>query len=216
MQSFTHSIMYISVIFLIFAVTHSLCVTNAAKTAAARFLGEGRVKATYRFLFTCFSVVSISAVLFLIRSIPDTPPVLLPFWVKTVFAVFQATGVVILILAIRTINIFEFVGIAQLVSYFRYGKVSGDIEGIQGNSLVTSGIYQITRHPLYLGAFLLVTFNTQPTLNSLTFAVLADLYFIIGAVIEEKRLEEKFGEDYARYKEETSRFIPSVKKLFFL
>ena len=79
-----------------------------------------------------------------------------------------------------------------------------------GGHLVTDGIYSFVRHPQYLG-FLLLTLGmllqwvTIPT--ALMWPVLAVLYHRL-AKEEEKELEERFGEEYLKYKRRVSMFIP--------
>lgn len=202
----------ISFIFIAFAVSHSVLVTDASKKFFAALFGELFVKATYRFLYTCISIVTISIAMFLIAKIPDRPLMVFPLWIKTIFLVLQAIGVVIGILSFRIINLFEFLGIAQLISYFRHKSVSGDIEGIRVNRLIKSGIYGLVRNPLYLAGIMILTFSPYVTRNSLTFAFWADLYFIFGAIIEEKRMIRRFGDEYIRYMKEVPSLIPFLKR----
>lgn len=203
----------ITLIFSLFAVVHSLSVTRLAKQLAVRICGEQQVKGGYRLIFTIISLLSFSAAIFLIRSMADVTLAVLPFGIRVIFIMLQISGCCIIALAVRNINISEFLGIAQFISYLRRGSVGGDIEGLRSEALITHGIYRITRHPLYLGSMLVVTFNTQVTLNNLTFLVLADIYFIIGAWLEEKRLGDRFGLDYAIYRERTGMIFPSPGKL---
>jgi len=77
-------------------------------------------------------------------------------------------------------------------------------------ALVTSGAYAISRHPMYLG-FVLILAGIAIFAGSLTpcaivvlFAVLMDRVFIR---IEEKMLEEKFGEKWLSYKAKVRRWI---------
>jgi protein-S-isoprenylcysteine O-methyltransferase Ste14 len=80
--------------------------------------------------------------------------------------------------------------------------------------LVTTGIYGHIRHPQYLG-FLLITFGmnvqwiTIPTL--LLWPVLIILYYRL-AKEEDKKMEERFGEEYRKYKHKVPMFIPRLRK----
>jgi hypothetical protein len=80
--------------------------------------------------------------------------------------------------------------------------------------LVTTGIYGHVRHPQYLG-FLLITFGmnvqwiTIPTL--LLWPVLIILYYRL-AKEEEEKMEERFGEEYRRYKHKVPMFIPRLRE----
>jgi protein-S-isoprenylcysteine O-methyltransferase Ste14 len=80
------------------------------------------------------------------------------------------------------------------------------------HTLVTRGPYRWIRHPFYVAMLLLVT----------AFALLAANWFIalagwmvfillaIRAPLEERKLVERFGDDYRDYMQRTPRFFPRV------
>ncbi|MCI0477581.1 MAG: isoprenylcysteine carboxylmethyltransferase family protein, partial [Anaerolineales bacterium] len=77
-------------------------------------------------------------------------------------------------------------------------------------ALVTSSVYRISRHPMYLG-FVLILVGVAIVLGSLTpfviipiFAILMDVVFI---QVEERMLEEKFGQVWLEYKRKVRRWI---------
>ena len=78
--------------------------------------------------------------------------------------------------------------------------------------LVTTGLYGRMRHPQYLGLILIIiAFLIQwPTLLTLLLAPFLIVRYILLAREEEWELEEKFGEDFRRYKESVPGFIPSL------
>lgn len=199
-------------VFAAFALIHSLFVTDAVKKISASFLGETFVKAAYRLLFTCFSMVTMLIAFGLIAGIPDRKMVTLPLWATLLFHGLQMLGIVIGALTFRVIDLPEFLGITQFITYLRYRTVSGDIEGMRGNRLITSGVYGVVRHPLYLAGMLIFTLNPHITVNSLTVTVLADLYFIIGSLIEERRLKKRFGKEYEDYMKRVPAFMPILKR----
>ena len=81
------------------------------------------------------------------------------------------------------------------------------------NHLVTSGIYGYVRHPQYVG-FLLITSGmniqwiTIPTL--LLWPAIVVLYYRL-AKEEDRKMEEKFGEEYQKYKNTVPMFIPHIR-----
>lgn len=77
-------------------------------------------------------------------------------------------------------------------------------------TLITNGCYGIVRHPLYLFSILLMLFN--PILNTrwIIFTLFSISYFIIGALIEEKRLSDVFGEQYSNYRKRVPFIIPDM------
>lgn len=82
----------------------------------------------------------------------------------------------------------------------------------QGN-LVTTGIYKYLRHPQYLG-FLLITLGLNvmwlTIITLVMWPVLAFLYWRL-AQKEDRELEEKFGEEFRKYKRKVPGFIPRLQ-----
>ena len=79
--------------------------------------------------------------------------------------------------------------------------------------LVITGIYRFIRHPQYLGLILFIMgFNIQwPTLFSIVMAPILMVMYIRLARVEERELEEEFGDVYKIYRGRTSGFIPSLR-----
>lgn len=76
-------------------------------------------------------------------------------------------------------------------------------------SLVTSGPYEIIRHPMYSGIllFALVSIINYTTLLRLLALVILTLIILYKTHLEEEYLEHRFGE-YKHYKGKTKRLIP--------
>jgi len=77
-------------------------------------------------------------------------------------------------------------------------------------TVVTTGIYRITRNPMYLGLFFLLFAFGLFLSNVLCLA--ATLLFILyinafQITPEERILEENFGKDYLNYKEKVRRWL---------
>ncbi len=77
-------------------------------------------------------------------------------------------------------------------------------------SLQTSGIYSISRNPMYLGLLTIyigMAFfkGNAWTLISIPFLILIITYFVI--LNEEKYLERTFGEDFVKYRKKVRRWI---------
>ncbi len=81
----------------------------------------------------------------------------------------------------------------------------------KGAELTTRGPYQLMRHPLYVGSFLLMigfcTLIDDPENVWFVLGPLSALY-LLGVGSEEQTLAGRFGEDWRRYAESTPRFIP--------
>jgi protein-S-isoprenylcysteine O-methyltransferase Ste14 len=82
----------------------------------------------------------------------------------------------------------------------------------ENHQLITHGIYRFTRHPIYLGVILVclgIPLSASSWFGLATMSVLIPI-FLNRIRIEEKMLNEEFGEAYQRYKEATSKLIPFI------
>jgi protein-S-isoprenylcysteine O-methyltransferase Ste14 len=77
--------------------------------------------------------------------------------------------------------------------------------------LVTSGPYGLVRHPIYSG-ILVAGLGTAVALSWVWLAavVLAGVYFIYSATVEERYLTDQFPDEYPAYKRSTKMLVPYV------
>ncbi len=83
----------------------------------------------------------------------------------------------------------------------------------RSSSFTNSGWYSIVRHPLYFFSTMFMALNPVMTSQWLLLTIVGTLYFIIGGLIEEKRLVAEFGEAYRNYQQCVPFFIPNPAKL---
>ena len=112
----------------------------------------------------------------------------------------------------------SFLGLAVRVMVVGCAPVNTSGRNTKGqlaDSLKTTGIYSVVRHPLYLGNFLiglgvvLVPFVWWlPTIYITTFW----LYYERIMIAEEAFLAEKFGEEYRRWAASTPTFVPALRQ----
>jgi protein-S-isoprenylcysteine O-methyltransferase Ste14 len=85
---------------------------------------------------------------------------------------------------------------------------------VEGHKLVTGGVYQIVRHPIY-AAMLGKLLATGLVLSHWLVVLIALVIFLIGTKIrtssEEKLLHDAFGQEYEEYAAKIPGFIPFVK-----
>jgi protein-S-isoprenylcysteine O-methyltransferase Ste14 len=77
--------------------------------------------------------------------------------------------------------------------------------------LVTSGPYRLVRHPIYSGV-LVAGVATAVALSWLwlTAVVLAGVYFVYSATVEERYMTEQFPDAYPAYKRSTRMLVPFI------
>jgi protein-S-isoprenylcysteine O-methyltransferase Ste14 len=78
------------------------------------------------------------------------------------------------------------------------------------SQVISTGAFSRVRHPMYLGIILFYTglFFTTFSLFSLAFLVIIFLFYNSITSFEEKKLEQKFGKEYRKYKEMTPKWLP--------
>lgn len=206
------SIIKIVFVFFSFALIHSVTVSSRFKRFCTRLFGDTFMRVFYRALFTLVSVITLGIAVVFIARVPDRNIWTSPVWLAWPMHAVQALGLVLGVLAFEHIDAGEFLGIKQVLRYLRRGEVAGNIEGLTQQELVTTGVYGVVRHPLYVAGILIVTFNPDITVRSLTITILSDLYFLFGMLIEERRFLKIFGDRYREYMARVPRMIPSCRK----
>lgn len=101
------------------------------------------------------------------------------------------------------------------VGYAPTGTSGTNTHGQIAESLNTSGMYSIVRHPLYVGNFI-IWFGLSAFFHLwwLTLLVILIFWLYYERIIfaEEEFLRDKFGETYLQWAEKTPAFIPDFRK----
>ena len=79
-------------------------------------------------------------------------------------------------------------------------------------ALQTGGLHRIIRHPLYFGTLLFIwgLFLLFTYLNNLIACLVISLYTLIGAKLEEQKLQAEFGAAYEEYSKKVPMLIPDI------
>jgi len=112
-------------------------------------------------------------------------------------------------------------GIFLLISFFFFSRSYAEntfvsplirIQKERGQQVITTGVYSIVRHPMYLGGALL--FIGAPLLLGSLFGIAAGLlvvFLLVGRIIGEEKMLEDELEGYAEYKRKVRyRLIPYI------
>jgi len=197
-------------IFLVFACVHSLTVTSWFKQHCRAVCGDAFMRVWYRFLYNAASVITAVPALYLISQVPDQVLWRGPFWIRWPLHAVQLAGFVFGALSFKHLDAGEFLGLRQIVRYRATKKTAGNVEGLTQRELVTDGVYGIVRHPIYFSGIIIFTFNPLVTRNGLIVSLLADVYFLSGMFIEERRFLRMFGGQYREYMKRVPRLFPRI------
>jgi protein-S-isoprenylcysteine O-methyltransferase Ste14 len=204
------SVVRIALIFLVFALIHSVTVSRRFKNLCRDVLGDTFMRAFYRALYNVISVITVITALVFMAGVPDQRLWFAPGWLQWIMHGIQLAGLAFGALAFEHLDTWEFMGVRQAWRWLVRREVAGNVEGLTQKELVTTGVYGIVRHPMYLAGILVFTLNPHITVNSLTITVLADLYFLFGMFIEERRFIRIFGDQYREYMKRVPRLIPRL------
>jgi protein-S-isoprenylcysteine O-methyltransferase Ste14 len=155
----------------------------------------------YRILYNVFAVVSLVPVLVYGFSLRGA---LLVAWEGpwlVVPVVLAAAALFFFLAGGRRYDFLQFIGIRQVRSENGCSVLTEDC------SLDTSGVLSVVRHPWYVGGFLLVWARPLDLAAVLVNLVICG-YFVVGAVLEERKLKVLFGTQYEDYQQRVSMFFP--------
>lgn len=196
------SIFIISVVFVAWAVLHSILADYRVKSWFRGRFGDGAYR-WYRLGYNLFAAFSIIPVFLAYWRLPDQILWAAPAPWRWLMRGIQLAGLLGLIAAVFETNTGEYAGLAQL----RPGWSPDAKEPMR-----LSGLYCLVRHPIYFFSLPLIWLSPAITVNGLTIAILFTLYFYFGAKHEETGLRAEFGPAYDAYRQQVPMLIPRPKK----
>jgi len=183
----------------VFAMLHSFLALPSIKARIMRFTGLNQ--SAYRLGYNIISLLVFGWVMMADRH--SSVLYEISGATRYIFYSIQAALLVALVSCLVNTGIISFLGLDALM-----GKTGDRVP----QPLATQGWYRIVRHPLYLLSILFMFMNPVMTVRWLLLSCMATLYFIIGALIEEKRLLKEYGEAYNRYREQVPFIVPLLQK----
>ena len=193
----------ITILFILFGYSHSLLASNQLKKKLAEQIGNKI--AFYRLFYNVVSLITF----YVAYELAPKPDViiydLIYPWDIVIFTV-QFFALIGLIWAASAVNLWEFIGIAQIKRYYEGSYNSKELD--ERYTLKKTGAFKYSRHPIYFFTILFLGFRPTMSFFYLVFFICLMLYFIIGSIYEEKKLIELFGEEYVQYQKDTPRLVP--------
>jgi len=194
-----------TIIFVAFALMHSLSASHSFKSKLLRL--SPKLKAWYRVLYNLVSLAIIG--LWWISLPQDSILYQLSGFPFFLLIALQIVFAGLFLKSIFAQNGMVFLGIKQIQSNIREGKLPNYLDEPQRGKLVTTGLYRYMRQPMYTFSMLVLICSPVMTMNLLYSIIIFALYFWIGSYFEERNLTKRFGEDYREYQKDVPRFIPN-------
>nr|MBN1229752.1 isoprenylcysteine carboxylmethyltransferase family protein [Anaerolineae bacterium] len=187
----------------LFALLHSLLAGGRFSRSLSMLLGDRFVSGWYRLAYNLFAALTILPVIYLAVSI-DSPVIyrLNTPWL-IISCMLMGIGLVGLVGALFVTDVWHFAGVRQVAAYLRGGDLP-----VPPPALQKTGMYRITRHPLYL--FLLLVIWPLPVMSVtiLVINLLITMYLLVGSRLEENRLKQLYGSSYETYQSRVAWLIP--------
>jgi methanethiol S-methyltransferase len=196
-------IFIILVLFGLFGYLHSFLASNKIKKNIAE--KAGNQIAFYRIFYNVISIFTFSA----FYELSPKPDMMIyelrPPYDLIIFSL-QALCLFGFVFVFIQWDWKEFAGFSQISRYY---EGTYNIEEMDAKPVFyTKGLYKISRHPLYMFFILFMVLRPYMDLFHMIFLVCSIIYIYIGSYFEEKKLIEKFGDEYLGYIERVPRIFP--------
>ena len=191
---------------IVYGVFHSLTAAIGVKALFVTLMGQRAYLGFYRLFYNIVSGITLLPVFWLIADQPgeniwslDGAPALL-------FRLLQLIGIAGVLVSFLQIDAFRFAGLRQAMVF-----VEGGTLPLPEEPLSRKGLYGLVRHPLYLFSMMVLWFNPVMSAAYLGFVIGSTLYFVLGSLVEERKLLRYFGEEYRTYQQQVAWMIPGLK-----
>jgi methanethiol S-methyltransferase len=185
----------------LFAAQHSVMARPVFKGWWSRFVPQPLERSTYVLAAT----LALALLLWQWRPIPQTVwEVTTPVAAGAIWAVFGLGWATVLV-STFLINHFELFGLRQVWANLTRREIPPPV-------FRTPLLYNLVRHPIYLGFILAFWAAPAMSVGHLLFAVATTGYILIGATLEERDLVATFGDTYREYRARVSMLLPIPRR----
>jgi methanethiol S-methyltransferase len=184
---------------MVWCALHSVLISRAVTEWLQREFPDGF--RYYRILYNLFAVTSLLPVVLYTFSLGGAPLVRWQGLGRIVPIALWAVGLSFFAAGGRRYDILQFLGFRQIRNESTCSVLTKDC------SLDTGGVLAIVRHPWYSGGMLVVWGRPLDAAAIWTNLVVCG-YFVVGAILEERKLKAQFGRPYEVYRRRVSMFFP--------
>ena len=155
----------------------------------------------YRLFFNTASLATLIPVLYYSLSIQRTPIFRWEGHLMIVKYLLWATSITLFVAGGTHYSMSQFLGIRQI----KTGRANPSLS--EDDTFDASGILSAIRHPWYTASILFI-WAGDISLSTLLINIVISAYFVLGTILEERKLLLDFGERYREYQKNVSMLIP--------
>jgi protein-S-isoprenylcysteine O-methyltransferase Ste14 len=188
--------LYVVLGWVLWCTLHSALISTTVTEFAKKKLGSSF--RFYRLFYNVVSLVTLIPLVYYSHMLREAP-------------VFRWEGSLVIVqVFLLVVSVYLFVAGGKHYSWARFWGISQVKAGsslADSSTFVVSGIHRIIRHPWYLGGILIV-WAQDMSASTILINMVISVYFMIGAVLEERKLVLEFGEEYQKYQRTVSMLFP--------
>jgi protein-S-isoprenylcysteine O-methyltransferase Ste14 len=155
----------------------------------------------YRLFFNAVSLATLLPVVYYSTPIRQAPLFRWEGPLMIVKYLLLAASITLFIAGGEHYSMSQFLGIRQI----KTGRANPTLS--EYDTFDTSGILGAIRHPWYTGSLMFI-WARDVSLSTFLINIVISVYFVVGTILEERKLLLEFGERYREYQKSVSMFVP--------
>jgi methanethiol S-methyltransferase len=181
----------------LFAIQHSVMARQSFKAWWTQYVPASIERSTY----VLFASVTLDLLFWQWQAIPAVIWRIEQPEIAIAISGVSLGGWLIVLTSTFLISHFELFGVQQAMT-------TGSGKELPAPRFRTPLLYNLVRHPIYLGFLIAFWATPNMTAGHLLFAVVITAYVMVGITLEERDLTAMFGDDYRRYRDRVSMLLP--------
>jgi methanethiol S-methyltransferase len=190
---------FVVLLWILWCTLHSTLIATAVKDYLRKKLGDWF--RFYRLFFNAVSLATLIPVLYYSLSIQRTPIFRWEGHLMIVKYLLLTTSITLFVAGGRHYSMSQFWGIRQI----KTGRANPALS--EYDTFDTSGILRAIRHPWYIASLMFI-WARDISFSTLLINIVISAYFVVGTILEERKLLLEFGQKYREYQKNVSMFIP--------